>query len=474
MKNLMNRRVFTALTCAISVFLSVSSCKDSEVSPKETESAISVITPEIQSKIDWLKSKRFVGKEVTYQGGTFFIDGDIMMSEQDLDAQMRKGKPGSGKNAQRQWRNLVDEEKVKDIKVAFQVGDDYVEYEDKSVEYRFEVEDEWETAFTNALEVWNQVDGSTVRFRKVDYTDNYDIKIFAVQSYTLPAVAAGDLPLASKVAGPKVKVSNGYSDLSENQKLSVAIHELGHTIGLEHTNEEHKDKYGNILDFHIQGTPSLGQDSESIMNYSINPYNSNPITTLSYYDRVAVQELYPVPVVHRASISFNLIEDYMVEFTSDVDLIGDYSYIWHFGDGHVITSHDKYPVTHKYICTTKSYNVKLIVKTSSNCIVAEGHTSVEARPVNGSIIPLSFKGGKSDGPYHKFVATGGEGCDGEKYYEWIFRFVGRRETVIHRRTQNKLLRIPFENAGDCHVTLEVRDGNSNLLSGPIRRYIFIE
>ena len=82
----MNRRVFTALACAIGVLLSVSGCKDSEVSPKETESTTTTITPEIQSKIDWIKSKGFAGKEVLYEEGTFFVDGDIMMKVVNLAA----------------------------------------------------------------------------------------------------------------------------------------------------------------------------------------------------------------------------------------------------------------------------------------------------------------------------------------------------------------------------------------------------
>lgn len=268
------------------LFLSVSSCKDSNVSPEEEASVTSIITPEIQSKIDWIKSRGFTGKEVLYEKGTFFIDGDIMMSEQDVDARMRTGKSGSGKNAQRHWQYLVDVDKVKDIKVAFQTGDEYVRYSNGYVEYRFEVDAAWEKAFSDALEVWNQIQGSTLNFRKVDYTNEYDIKIFAVQSYTMPAVAAGDLPLVSKVAGPKVKVSNGYSSLSQDEKLSTAIHEIGHTISLTHTNQ--KDESG--LDYQIIATPKLGQDNQSVMNFSLN--NDSP-TALSVDDIKAVEMLYP-------------------------------------------------------------------------------------------------------------------------------------------------------------------------------------
>ena len=488
MKNLMNRHVFTALACAIGVFFSVSSCKDSEVSPKETESTTTTIAPEIQSKIDWIKSKGFAGKEVLYEEGTFIVDGDIMMREQDVDARMKGGKPGNGKNAQRRSQYLVDAEKVTNIKVAFLDQNKFSPSYMSSCGYETSdsyspVDGAWEKAFADAIEVWNNA-GSLVNFAIVPYSSgNYDIAVYRVLSNCPKAAALASSPTSSNEPGLRIHINYNFDDIVDpydqlnavgkaKVKLNTAIHELGHTIGLQHTDKEKKNNQGQVIDSHIFGTPELGGDPASIMIWQADA--ANPATVLSADDIIAVQELYPLPVVHRASIASYLIEDYMVKFTSDVDLIGDYRYIWHFGDGHVIISYDKYPVMHKYTCTTKSYHVKLTVKTRSNRIVAEGHTSVKARPVNGSIIPLSFKWGRSDGPYHKFVATGGEGCDGEKYYEWIFRFVGQRETVIHRRTQNKLLRIPFENAGDCHVTLEVRDGNSNLLSGPIRRYIFIE
>ena len=278
MKNLLNYRIPNAIAYVIIVFLLISGCKDQDVSPKETEPDALAVTLDIQSKIDWIKTNEiFKGKEVVYDEGTFFIDGDIVLSEQDIDARMSKGKPGSGKNAQRRTEFSASSERVKNIKLYFGT--------------RGILNTSWDTAFHDAVDQWNaQVVNSLVRFRVVTNEEvsnggpgSFDV---AVQYYPrgdeFPnepnAVAVAEFPYADGSPGRTIRIAKKFDNTLLDFKVAVATHELGHIIGLAHTDVE---AAGNL----IPGTPET--DAESIMNYSYGPQ------ILSSNDVKAVETLYP-------------------------------------------------------------------------------------------------------------------------------------------------------------------------------------
>lgn len=289
MKNVWNRHVLAALAGALSVLFFVTSCEDDLPLESSVKESTAQITPDIQRKIDFIRSTGFEEDSIIYRNGDFFVDGDMSISEKDVSRRMQKQEGQGSRTEQRRYEYIVDSEKVEDIKVAFQVGTIY-----QGTEAQYAVSSDWKTAFTEAFNAWNSVSGSTVHFYEVDYNSaDYDVRICAVNSGVIPAVAAADLPLSSEVAGPRVRVNYGYNHISSDAKLNAAIHELGHTIGLAHTDKEYTDNNGNVLDTHISGTAGFGQDSESIMNWQFNAYN--PTMVLSTNDEKAVQILYPAP-----------------------------------------------------------------------------------------------------------------------------------------------------------------------------------
>ncbi len=77
--------------------------------------------------------------------------------------------------------------------------------------------------------------------------------------------------------------ANDWPNRSYTNNVRTLTHELGHTVGLGHTNVDDGGSY------HIDRTPNKN-DPNSIMNsYSISPYQ------LTDWDKVAVRMLYPLP-----------------------------------------------------------------------------------------------------------------------------------------------------------------------------------
>jgi hypothetical protein len=130
-----------------------------------------------------------------------------------------------------------------------------------------------------AITEWNSVNGTKLTFREV--SSNGHIIVWAA-GLAMDVAGQADLPTSS-MPGRNVMFNALYSHndiFSHQRKVSSAIHALGHTIGLLHTNQTQ----GTF----IPATPI--SDPGSVM-HSVN----SPFTGLTAGDVRAVQVLYPYP-----------------------------------------------------------------------------------------------------------------------------------------------------------------------------------
>lgn len=154
----------------------------------------------------------------------------------------------------------------------------------------------WASAARQAMQDWN---GTPGWLRFVEGSPG-DIRIEANDlGYQGPlgiAVFPIDAPVTGK-PGHLIQVNSNGSFSASLRRLTVA-HELGHTVGLRHTDwqsrgEDQSPEHTRVGASLIPGTPET--DAASVMNGS--PPPSGGWEGFSYYDLIAIERLYPPPNV---------------------------------------------------------------------------------------------------------------------------------------------------------------------------------
>ena len=147
-----------------------------------------------------------------------------------------------------------------------------------NVDYFFEssVNSSWKAASRKAIQNWNAVNGTILYMREV--TTKSAANVVVNTSYSSENwVARAYLPWSDGRPGHQLTINTKYNTLSDAYKIFTITHEMGHNIGLLHT-----DQRSGIF---ITGTPTT--DSKSVMNSFILPWNG-----FTAGDIKAVQVLY--------------------------------------------------------------------------------------------------------------------------------------------------------------------------------------
>lgn len=158
---------------------------------------------------------------------------------------------------------------------------------------------DWRSAIVTAMDKWSALTNNSIKFvRSYDLNPDITVRSDISANNELPNnyIALAGFPLSNGKAFNTILINldfNNNMTVSENTKIYNMVHELGHCIGLRHTNwepEGYYDQYGNLIGAnYIPNTPA--SDPNSVMNSGTALYSWN---NFSAYDITAVNYLYPV------------------------------------------------------------------------------------------------------------------------------------------------------------------------------------
>ena len=247
-------------TIALALLVVFQSCKKNDVAevaaPAQTEN-IAALSQSVASSFGLSADKVSFNKIEN----EFVIDGDATVSMEDAKARFASnGVAGAANQAtQRKYSYIVSSTKINTIAI----------YADATVPAV------WVAALDSAIKNWNAA-GSKVSISRVT-TSTASIKVTTTYN-TTTTVATTAYPDYYGNAGNKMTINTYYNGMVVNKKTFAITHELGHALGLSHTN----GTYGTL----VAGTPIT--DSYSVMNSVCLLWNG-----FTAYDLQAIKTVYP-------------------------------------------------------------------------------------------------------------------------------------------------------------------------------------
>jgi hypothetical protein len=244
MKDLISYPIRALLIIVILLSGAGCSLKEEEVEPSKVTP--SDPAPEVPAEIlkDFLSSRMNISKEhITYNAkeSFFVIDGDMLIDKKEAEKQFRDSK---GVKTE-QWRHhiLVSPSYSHNIKV----------YLDPSVPA------DWKVASKEAFKKWNLITGVRIYFSEVSAAASANITVSTYFDDKTTIAANAEFPLSGGKPGSRIFINTHFNSLTSGVKLSIMAHELGHTVGLLHSNQRDG--------MFVNGTPVA--DPNSVMNSSV-------------------------------------------------------------------------------------------------------------------------------------------------------------------------------------------------------------
>ncbi|MBD1396531.1 protease [Pontibacter sp. JH31] len=253
---------------ALAVFaISFTSCQQEEDIATKNE-----VSPMTLAKIAKLG---FNTQQVEQVDGGYVVEGDIFLSNADLNTSFKEMALRVGESEQYRTSNLVSAPRTISISISNQLPGSYV------------------AALDEAINRYN-AQGLELSFQRV--SSKGDISLTKAPR-TANYLASAGFPSGGKPYN-SVKINSNYlgSNPGTNYLATIIAHEIGHCIGFRHTDymdrsyscggSYYNEGASTVGAIHIPGTPT-GPDANSwmlacIANGVNRPFNNNDKTALGY------------------------------------------------------------------------------------------------------------------------------------------------------------------------------------------------
>ncbi|MCW3464515.1 zinc-dependent metalloprotease [Chitinophaga nivalis] len=260
MKHVITNFKSTFCIAALSTALFITGCKReaSETTPAKPAADVTALT-EFLSKTTGADKSNISYDE---QKQLFTANGDILINKDELQKHYDKQPAGGVTTEHYRGTYLVSNSIITEVRVNNRVSNTA-----------------WSNAVVTAIGNWNASNISSVsKLRFVFASTGAHITITDLSNEPSNWIARAYLPTSNGRPGATVEINRYHDGLSQSQKVFALTHELGHNIGLLHTNQNQG--------VFIQGTPA--SDPNSVMNSTVLPWS-----TFTSGDITAIRILYP-------------------------------------------------------------------------------------------------------------------------------------------------------------------------------------
>ncbi|UKJ08728.1 M57 family metalloprotease [Solitalea lacus] len=270
--------------------LSTMCCKkniDTEVQNEGNRQIVKLSSDQINE----LKRLGFADSNVFDYGNYYLVEGDVLVSKKELESNISRFK-----------QLTIVEQHKSPASITNSTQHNFTLYVDETIWGNYT----WNAGLLSAVETWNSFYNSDVKLhlsydspQSANIIVKTDRNLSASEKLASNVAAVGAVPMGSTVgtiiiANDDFKPGGGSSLLSVSQATWNMIHEIGHTLGLQHTNWITVDGTVNPNNFIlIPGTPN-NNDGSSVMNGGTASYSCPNATCFSNYDQIAINYLFPL------------------------------------------------------------------------------------------------------------------------------------------------------------------------------------